>query len=47
MGDISRRGWIDTLKYRGELSPEFDADADAELIDQEGPPLSAGMEGAQ
>jgi hypothetical protein len=47
LGDISREGWLDVLRWRGELPEEFDAEEDAERLQAEGPPLSSGMEGAQ
>ena len=40
LGDISRRGWIDQLKWRGEIDPEFDSDLNDEELDAEGPALS-------
>lgn len=40
LGDLSRKGWIEQLKWRGEIDPDFDIDLnDAELQD-EGPALS-------
>ena len=40
LGDISRRAWIDQLKWRGEIDPEFDADLNEEELSAEGPALS-------
>jgi hypothetical protein len=41
LGDISREAWVENLKWRGELAPEFDIETDAERIAAEGPPLSS------
>jgi hypothetical protein len=41
LGDISREAWIDVMKWRGELPSDFDAEADAERIADEGPPLAS------
>ena len=41
LGDISREGWLDVLRWRGELPEEFDAEEDAERLQAEGPPLSS------
>lgn len=39
-GDISRIAWLEELKRRGTLRPEYDAEADAEIIESEGPSLA-------
>ncbi len=39
LGDISREGALDVLRWRGEIPPDFDVAADAEKISQEGPAL--------
>ncbi|MDA8115005.1 MAG: DUF4055 domain-containing protein [Acidithiobacillus sp.] len=39
MGDISREGVLDILRWRGEIPPTFDAAADDERISSEGPAL--------
>ena len=41
LGDISREAWLDVLRWRGELPEDFDAEADAEKLAAEGPPLSS------
>jgi hypothetical protein len=41
LGDISREAWVENLKWRGELAPEFDAEEDAARIADEGPPLAS------
>lgn len=46
LGDISRKAWIDQMKWRGEIDPEFDVEADADLLEQEGPTLGSIATGA-
>jgi hypothetical protein len=40
-GDISRNQYLDSLIWRGELSPDFDKDLNEEELQQEGPPLGS------
>lgn len=47
LSDISRKAWLDIMKWRGEIPEYFNAEEDAERLQAEGPPLSTGMEGAQ
>lgn len=39
LGDLSRRAWIDQLKWRGEIDPKFDTELNDEEIQAEGPAL--------
>lgn len=41
LGDISRRAWINTMKWRGELDPDFDIEANEDELDQESPALAS------
>lgn len=42
LGDISKAGYLNTLKWRGELPSEFDIDADIEASDSELPSTLGG-----
>lgn len=46
LNDISREGWLDVLRWRGELPEDFDPETDAERLSQEGPPLASIREPA-
>lgn len=39
LGDLSRRAWIDQLKWRGEIDPKFDTEMNEEELQSEGPAL--------
>jgi hypothetical protein len=41
LGDISREAWIEIMQWRNEIPADFDIEADAERIADEGPPLSS------
>lgn len=41
LGDISRKAWLDIMKWRGEIPEYFNAEEDAEWLQAEGPPLSS------
>lgn len=39
LGDLSRKGWIEQLKWRGEIDPDFDIDQNDEELQDEGPAM--------
>lgn len=41
LGDISRAAWVEIMQWRNEIPADFDIEADAERIAEEGPPLSS------
>ena len=41
LGDISRAAWVEIMQWRNEIPADFDIEADAERIAEEGPPLAS------